>query len=309
MKKIYKLLVLFIIIIFIIAIFFNFNKLDNIIIFSISIFVKNIFPFLFPMFIISSILIDLNIPYFLGKIFKKPFSYLFKANNNSSFIFFMSILTGFPSSAKYTNDLIDRNLLSKNEAQKILTFTFFSNPLFVIGTVGVSFYKSITLGLYLYIAHVLGNIITGIILRNYKKDYNTLNNYRDINKFNLFNSLTKSIKESVEVLMNIFGTFTFFLIIINLFFDPNNIIEIFMSGILEMTCGLKYLSLSNISLNFKLYLSIFFISFGGLSIHFQMFNILNKKKIKYLPFFISRIIHSLGSIIILFILLQGDKLF
>ena len=91
--------------------------------------------------------------------------------------------------------------------------------------------------------------------------------------------------------------------------NNNNFFTILISGIIEMTIGLKYTSTSTLPYINKVYLSMFFISFGGLSIHAQIFNILNKKRIKYLPFLLSRIIHGIISIIILFIIIQLDVLF
>ena len=311
MKKRFSKLLIFLILMTIIAtITFNSNNLSNIIVFSINVFVKNVFPSLFPMFVISSVLIELNIPYYLSKVFQKIMSYLFKCNSYGSFIFFMSMLTGAPSNAKYINDLIDKNLISEQDGNKILMFTCFSNPLFIINTIGNMFFKNFTIGVYLFIAHFLGNILTGVTFRSYNKNNDTSILKKPNNSFDIFNTLSISIKESLEILINIFGIITLFFIIINTILStPNNFFKITLSGVLEMTSGLKYLSISNIPLVIKLYLSMFFISFGGFSIHFQIFNILKKRKIKYLPFFISRLISSIFSIIILFILLKMDMLF
>ena len=70
-----------------------------------------------------------------------------------------------------------------------------------------------------------------------------------------------------------------------------------------MTTGLKYLSIMNINLKIKLVISGFFLSFGGLSVHSQIMNILEKKKVKYLPFLIARIMHGIISSIIIYIIL------
>ena len=311
MKKRFKTFsILLIILVFIISIFIKSYKLTNIITLSINIFIKNILPFLFPMFIISSILIELNLPFYLGKIFNKPISILFKTNKHSAFVFFMSIITGFPSSAKTLDDLINKKVINKDESEKILTFTFFSNPLFIIGTIGINIFKSKEIGLYILLSHIIGNILTGIILRNYKTNIENNSKYISNNNYNIFDTINKSIKNTIDILINIFAILTLSLIIINIIFNnPNNIFEIFLTGLIEMTSGLKYLETSNLDLNIKLYMSVFFISFGGLSIHMQIFNILKKRKVKYLPFLLSRIIHSILSILILFIIIQMDRLF
>lgn len=310
-KKLYSFTIIITLLIAIINIFLNSNTLNQTITFSSNLFLKNIMPSLFPMFIISSILVEIDIPKVLGNIFKKPMNILFKTKGEGAFIFFMSMITGFPSSAKYINDLLDKKQIDTKDAQKILMFSFFSNPLFIVNTVGIMFLKSQKIGIMLLISHILGNIIIGIIFKNYnqtKSIPNTkINNLKylntKINNTNLFKVLITSIKTSIETLINIFGIITFFLIIINILFKTKNIITIPLIGILEMTSGLKYLSISNIDYNIKVLLSMFLISFGGFSVHFQIMSILHKKKVKYLPFLISRIIHGIISVLILIIII------
>ena len=310
-KKLYSFTIIITLLITIINIFLNSNTLNQTITFSSNLFLKNIMPSLFPMFIISSILVEIDIPKVLGNIFKKPMNILFKTKGEGAFIFFMSMITGFPSSAKYINDLLNKKQINTKDAQKILMFSFFSNPLFIVNTVGIMFLKNQKIGIMLLISHILGNIIIGIIFKNYnqtKSIPNTkINNLKylntKINNTNLFTTLITSIKTSIETLINIFGIITFFLIIINILFKTKNIITIPLIGILEMTSGLKYLSISNIDYNIKVLLSMFLISFGGFSVHFQIMSILHKKKVKYLPFLISRIIHGIISVLILIIII------
>ena len=77
----------------------------------------------------------------------------------------------------------------------------------------------------------------------------------------------------------------------------------FLYGLIEITQGLKYLSLSNLSIYVKTIIASFIISFGGISIHAQVFSILDNKKIRYMPYLLSRIIHGIISSIITIILL------
>ena len=224
----------------------------------------------------------------------------------------MSMITGFPSSAKYINDLLDRKVIDVKDAEKILMFTFFSNPLFIINTVGNSFYNSFKIGLIILLSHSLGNIIVGLIFRNYHKQVykdssnkiealRLLNN--NINNSNIFKLFFKGISSSLEILISIFGIVTFFLILVNLLFNrPSSLFQVFITGILEMTTGLKYLSLTALPIKTKIAISSFFISFGGLAVHSQIMNILNEKKVKYLPFLTARIIHGLIAFMIALVL-------
>ena len=107
--------------------------------FSLNIFKNNIFPSLFPFFVLSNLLIKCGIPEFMGNLFKGIMNKVFKIKGVCAFIFFMSIISGNPANAKYTRELYLENKINKYEATKILCFTCFSNPLFILGTVSLLF--------------------------------------------------------------------------------------------------------------------------------------------------------------------------
>lgn len=302
MKK-FKFIIITLLLYMCISIFMNSKEITNSIIFSFDIWKNSIFPSLFPLFVISNILINYGFVDIVSTILY-PISKIFKVSSSSCFVIVMGLLSGFPSSSKYVSELVKQNIISKNEASKVLTFTHFSNPLFVINTIGISFLNSYKLGLLILFIHYISNFIVGFIFRNYKVDINNntiKNNYNN----SLGKVITDSISSSINTLFLILGTVSFFLIIttiINNSIPLNSFFSSIISGIFEMTQGLKYVSLLDISLKIKCVLSVMFISFGGISIHIQTFSIINESGIKYLPFFIARIIHALIAGILMFIL-------
>ena len=312
-KKIYSLIVLFCLSFVIFFIFTNSSIINDSIFFSYELFIKNIFPSLFPMFIISYILVEIGIPEFLCSIFYKFFNKLFLVKSDASFVFFMSMLTGFPSSAKYIDMLIEKNRIDSHDASKILIFTFFSNPLFIVNTVGIMFLGNINLGFIILVSHITGNILVGLLFRNYNKTNSTdvIDTRKGIkvliNKINttsFFSVFLNSIKDAINTMILIFGIIVTFQIIISIL--PCNM---FFKGIIEMTTVLRLISIYD-NLYFKVFLSTFFISFGGLCIHTQIMNILNKKGVRYLPFLFARIIHGIISAVMSIILcLLMDGLF
>ena len=116
--------------------------------------------------------------------------------------------------------------------------------------------------------------------------------------------ISDSIINGVNTLLLILGTITMFLIVttvINKTIPLNPFCQAIINGIVEMTQGLKYISILNIPLKIKTLISTMFISFGGVSVHMQIISILNDTKIKYLPFLLARIFHAIisGTIILL----------
>lgn len=315
MKKIISnLCLLFVVILISVAVLIESESVLESVKFSFSIWQNNIFPSLFPFFVIGNILICLGFPQLIGELLKNVMYKLFKINGTGSFVIILSILSGFPSSAKYTKELLLNGEINDEEATKLLTFTHFSNPLFILGTLSIMFLNNKEIGLSILVSHYIGNLFIGLLFRNYyvsKKDTKKVSIKNAILKMNSSKSdksfgeiLSNSIISSINTLLLILGTVTIFLVLTTLI---NNNLDItiyyktFINGIFEMTQGLKYLSILKIPLYKQALIAVFFLSFGGLSVHMQVLSIISDTKIKYFPYFISRILHASISTLIFFL--------
>ena len=285
--------------------------------FSRSIWKNNIFPSLFPFFVLSEIMIKYGVPEFLGNLLKPFMNKLFRLNSKSAFILIMSIISGNPSNAKYTRELYLNNDLNKYEATKILCFSCFSNPLFILGTVSIMFLNNKGVGGLILFCHYIGNFIIGFLIRNYypsigeKNKFSLINAVDQMHQKRISNNktfgkvFTNSLINSINTLLLILGVMTICLVFTTIIDNNINLNSIFQSslnGMIEMTQGLKYISLEPLPLKIKTVLSVMVLSFGGFSVHLQIISILSDTDIKYLPFLTSRIIHALISGILTFIL-------
>ena len=289
MKKI----IMFILIIISILLLINSNIIINTVVYSINIFKKSIFPSLLPFFIISELLINYGFIEFISKLFK-PLMKLFKINPNASFILVMSMISGFPSNSKYTKDLYLKGIINEYDASKILMFTHFSNPLFIMGAISITFLHNKKIGLFILIIHYLTNFIIGLLLRNLiKTDINITNiDKQESKSFSIV--LKEAILNSFNTLFLILGTIIVFLIITNLlneYIAFNTLIKGIISGILEMTGGISNISSLNISLKLKSTLIGMILSFGGISVHMQVKSIIADTPIKYHPYLLARLLH------------------
>lgn len=311
-KKIYN----YFIIIILLLICFEMLTNANVIIVAVqnayNIWAYSVFPSLFPFFVISSILIGLNFPRVIGEIAKPLMNKLFRLKSDTVFIFLMSLLSGSPSNAKYTRELYLNGSISLDDANKILMFTHFSSPLFILGTI-TSFLDDKRVGVFILIIHYLSNVLIGLAIRNTnsvsteerktslkKVLYEVSNTTDDISSI-----VTKSIFNSINTIIMILGVIsisTVIITIINNNFTFNKLTECIISGLIEMTNGLRVLGTLDISLKIKTTIAIFFISFGGLSVHLQVISIINDTKIKYKSFFLARIIHACVSTILSYLL-------
>lgn len=311
-KKIYNYLILIILIFICIEMLSNASIVITAVQNAYNIWVYNVFPSLFPFFVISSIFIGLNLPRVIGEITKPIMNKLFRIKSDTAFIFIMSLLSGSPSNAKYTRELYLNGSITLSDANKILIFTHFSSPLFILGTI-TSFLDNKRIGIYILIIHYITNVIMGIFIRNLNPSKDNENKislkkviYEASNTTdNISSIVTKSIFNSVNTIIMILGVIsisTVLITIINSNFNFSNTFKCIISGLIEMTNGLKMLGGLDISLKLKTTISMFFISFGGLSVHLQVISIINDTKIEYKSFFVARLIHAFVASFISYIL-------
>ncbi|MGE6753227.1 sporulation integral membrane protein YlbJ [Rossellomorea sp. NPDC071047] len=136
-----------------------------------------VFPSLLPFFIVSEMLIGFGVVRFIGVMLEPLMRPLFRVPGVGGFVWAMGMASGFPSGAKLTARLRQEEQITKLEAERLVSFTNSSNPLFIFGAVSVGFFQNATLGIVLAAAHYIGNICVGVVMRFYGgKDKEELRN-------------------------------------------------------------------------------------------------------------------------------------
>lgn len=273
-------LIIFTIMTLIILVFKNYQLVLSSTIDGVNIWLYKVFPYLFIMIIIQDLLINLN------------FANFFK--RTSTYIFFMSIISGSPSNAYIISKLVKERKITKDYGNTCLLFTFFTNPLFLYSILNLIFnslYMTIKIMIIIYISNF-------IIYLYYKKDLPVTNMSGKPSNINL----PSSIKSSINTNLMVLGSIVFYFIISSILIETFNIgypFDIFLRGILEMTQGLN--NVIRLNSNIKVITTVIFIIFGGFSIHTQVKCILDEYGLDYKYFFKGRILQLIIAIILTFI--------
>lgn len=284
-----------------------------------------VLPALLPFFVLTKMLTSLNSLDTLCKVFEPITKFLFKTPAISSYIFLMSIISGYPLGAKLTSECYEQGLISKNMAQKITTFTSTSGPLFIIGTVGVGMLLNQTAGLVIFASHILGSIFNGVIYRNsFKESPLKKSNILKKQTTNLNNILAESMYNSIIAVLIIGGYIAFFFMLITMLNDYNlllpfkqfltflfnifkldtNLVNAICNGLIEITKGCLDVSTSGATLYTCTLTCSFLISFGGFSIYFQATHFLNKCNINLKFYLFQKFTHAIISLFLTLIALQ-----
>ena len=299
MKKIKYVILTIIFIIFIVNIDIVITSVKS----ASIIFFNKVFVSIFPFIILSDILYYYNYHLFLKDNIGAFISKIFNINSKSSSIFLLCLFTSHPGNAIYIKNMLDNDEISLNDASNLLCYTYFPSISFVIGTIGISLYGSYRFGLYLYLICLINNIIIGIFLRN--KNDNIDSDIIINNNSNIFDVISSSIMKGINTSFIILGTLIIFTIIINLilrYVSINPYILGIFSGILELTSGVIKISNVSSSISNKFLLTVFILCFSSLSILFQSFTILSKYKINIKKILIVKLIFSIISTFIIYLI-------
>lgn len=301
MKRKYHYLLVFIIIMFSYLGIFCFPKvMINSSINALLIFREKLFPSIFPFFVLSFLFINMGYPLILNKYFKNITRKVFHLSENTSFILLMSIISGFPSGAKYVVKDYSNNYITKEEGNQLLLFTHFANPLFVLGTCGILL-NSKRLAYKILICQLFANIILGILVRPKEITISPKKEVVSTTTPSLISILPDAINESMEVLIFMLGSITIFQFFTNcflLFTNETVFFKTIFTGIMDLTSGINLVPTLSISIELKALLMLIFITFGSLSVHLQVINAIKNTNLSYTNFFIGRILESIIAVIL-----------
>ncbi|MGG0717784.1 sporulation integral membrane protein YlbJ [Robertmurraya massiliosenegalensis] len=288
---------------------------------------KIVFPSLLPFFIVSELLIGFGVVKFIGVLLEPLMRPLFRVPGVGGFVWAMGMASGYPAGAKLTARLRQEGQLTKTEAERLVTFTNCSNPLFIFGAVSVGFFYNAQLGIILALAHYLGNFTVGIIMRFHGKDnsistskFSLKNAFRELHQTRINDKrpigklLGDAVMSSIQTLLMI-GGFIILFSVLNQLLSNLHIIEFFgswvaillqlvhlpesfsiplISGLFEITLGNKLTSqVENVTLLQQAIIASIILAFSGFSVQAQVASILAQTDINFKPYFIARLFHGI----------------
>lgn len=291
---------------------------------GLSLWANSVVPSLFPFFVATELLMHTNVITLFGNLLNRFMKPLFNIRGEGAFAFIMGIISGYPVGAKIASNFRQNNICSKEECERLLSFTNNSGPLFIIGTVGILMFKNTTIGILLFVTHLLACITVGFIFRYWKKDKNTFlsvsssislkQSKKSASFSNLGEILAESITSSISTILLIGGFVVIFSSIISIFkasgllnsltillsplFQFLNIdtsfIQGILTGILEITNGIN--SISSIAckkISFNIIFTAFLLGFGGISVLLQVWSITSKTDLSIKPYVYGKLLQGI----------------
>jgi sporulation integral membrane protein YlbJ len=215
--------VLFLLLVLILTLFMLINPRETIAaaMDGIKLWASVLLPALLPFFISAELIISSGLAVFIGVLLEPVMRPLFRLPGCCSLVVAMGFTSGFPVGAIMTRRLYEEKMIEADQAERLVSFTNNSSPLFIIGAVGVGMLSSPLFGYILALSHYLSNLLLGLLWRFrassdtalkspegiWKRAWNSLKSYPSPGPGKM---LGDAIKNSLNNILAIAGFVVFF---------------------------------------------------------------------------------------------------
>ncbi len=226
-----------------------------------SVIIPSVFPFMCVCLLLSQSGGDRLFSKLLPHISKLLFGRLWEY----SYIFFLSLLGGYPAAASMLSPLLKQQKVSLQTFRRLLLFCFCPTPAFCITAVGRGMYQSESIGLVLYASCVLSSLLAGIFICRIKKPVVNSPSV-PFKRPDLSGIFVSSIETASKSCLTICATVIFCCSVLSLLKEL-----IKYSAISEiLTCLFETTSAADFSAkNLPVFVTAAVLSFGGVSTFFQ----------------------------------------
>ncbi len=239
-------------------------------------FLTKFFPVSFLLFLLSRLLLEYGMLDFIQRLFPK--------NSTRFYVFLVSLFSGVPAGAKTIVSLWEKQSLGKEEGNALLYSSFFPNLLFLFGSVSQVVEKNICWKIFFAI--FFSNLVL-FFLYSKKGECSISSSSKPF-----YQALQTSIEDAIHTMILIYGISLFFFVIGFLgthYFSMNSFLYVYWNGLFDLTNGVFSTTLIS-SLFWRSFTLLFFLSFGGISIHMQVGSILQNSPFSYFSFLKGRVL-------------------
>ncbi len=287
---------------------------------------KNILPSLFPFMVLSSLLLESNLVLLISKMLS-PFSkFLWNVSGEGMIAFVLGCFCGFPLGAKVTADLKNKNIISSNEASRLIGFCNNCSPMFIITVVSLNLLGDLRYAPYIITVQLVSAVSVGIIFRffyktngSYKKTSESLKKDDSPKAFSKI--LNDSITNAAYVSITLCSFIVFYTVFIH-FLELSHLNQylklIFLPlekalcidpllqgkltyGLFDISNGVNVVANSLGSIFHKLLLINIIINWGSFSVHSQVFSVIHSANISIKPYLLGKLLQSAFSIVYSFL--------
>ena len=275
-----------------------------------------IVPSLFPFFVLSSLVVDLGLAGYLGRLLERVMRPLFRVNGACASALALGFIGGYPVGARTAISLYQNGMCSRTEAQRLLAFCNNSGPAFILGVVGAGVFASSRVGVLLCLAHALASVCVGVLFRFYPGDGKDRRGGGapaaprfQARRFTAV--FTGAVKNSFQSTLNICAFVIFFTVVLQmlvttgvlpgtarllgLLLSPLGLTEEWarrlLTGLVEISSGVWTLAGEG-TFRGRLTMAAFLLGWAGLSVHCQVLSFLGDSGLSPRTYLAGKLLHG-----------------
>lgn len=272
-----------------------------------------IIPSLFPFFVLSSLVVELGMSRYLGRLLEPVMSPLFRVNGACASALALGFVGGYPVGARTAISLYQNGQCSKTEAERLLAFCNNSGPAFVLGVVGAGVFGSSLAGLVLYLTHIAASFLVGLLFRFYKPGERPRRGQTayGFQATPFAPAFTHSVTGALQSTLNICAFVLFFTVVIRVLFLSGLMAALagllsrvfaplglsqpwaqrLLTGLLEVSSGVSSLTGEG-ALGGRMSMAAFILGWAGLSVHCQVLAFLGDSGLSMRTYFVGKLLHG-----------------
>ena len=262
-----------------------------------------VLPTLLPFIILSNLLINTNAVTYISSIVKPFVEKLFCVSDYGCYAVFVGFFCGYPMGAKVVADLIRAEKISEKEGQYLLSFCNNTSPMFIISFIVVQQFKNESLLLGTLVILYVAPVICSLIFRKfYRCEMKISSAPISDNAFRFdFQIFDTCIMNGFETITKVGGYIILFSI---LFALVKQLPLMWLLPILEISCGVSYITSLSIPLTTVYPYVLALTAFGGLCAVAQTNSMIQESPLSILPYIIQKLITALVTSLLAFVYIQ-----
>lgn len=272
-----------------------------------------ILPSLFPFFVLSSLVVELGMSRYLGRLLEPVMAPLFRVNGSCAAALALGAVGGYPVGARTAIQIYENGQCSRTEAERMLAFCNNSGPAFILGVVGAGVFGSGAAGLLLYLAHLLASLLVGVLFRFYRPGEGPQTRRGRGPQFqaaSFSKAFTRSVTGALTSTLNICAFVLFFTVFLRILAHAGVLsgaarllsallaplgmdqtwAERLLTGLVEVSSGVS--SLTDGTLSGRLSMAAFMLGWAGVSVHCQVLAFLGDSGLSVRTYLAGKLLHG-----------------
>ena len=275
---------------------------------GISVCLETLIPSLFPFFVLSSLTVSLGLSKWIGKLFSRFMSPLFRSSGKTASPFVLGLLSGFPVGASTAVGLYKRGEISRGDCARALSFSNNPSVGFIVSVAGAGILRDIRLGWILYLSVTVASVLSGMVTcRVFHGDNRFLAKEEAVSEeTSLLKKFLSAVRDGGTGVLNVSAFVIFFSVLCGVLGSVISLpypLSAFISGFFEIATGASSVDISLLSLYENTIIMSAILAWSGLSVHSQVLFCVADTDVSPFPYLFSKLVTTLLSALFTAILL------